>query len=182
MKFQQARYRTKGRKSFDLVVLHTMEWAERPTTAEACAGMFARDDSPKGSAHYCVDSDSVVQCVDELDTAWGAKGGDVNARAIHIEMAGFARQTAAEWDDDYSRRMLERVASLVADICTRRSIPVAFVTHEVMPLGARGITTHLAVTKAYKVSGGHTDPGVGFPMVDFVRKVDSYQAYPEEST
>jgi len=181
MKFLQARYFNPGRsKPIDLVVLHDMEWAETLTTAEGCASMFHRPDSPKGSAHYCIDVDSIVQCVKEEDVAWHAKGGDVNARSIGIEMAGYAKQTPEQWADDYSTKMLDRTANLVADICARHNLPIKFVDAAGLLAGERGITTHREVTKAYKVVGGHVDPGPNFPMYDFVIKVLSYQVYPDE--
>ena len=181
MKFQQARNFRKGRtKKVDLVGIHTMECPEQLDTAEKVAGWFAGIAAPPASAHYCVDVDSVVQCVKEEDVAWHAKGGDVNARSIGIEMAGYAKQTPEQWADDYSTKMLDRTANLVADICARHNLPIKFVDAAGLLAGERGITTHREVTKAYKVVGGHVDPGPNFPMYDFVIKVLSYQVYPDE--
>jgi N-acetylmuramoyl-L-alanine amidase. len=87
--FLQARNYTPGRKlPISLIVLHVMEWPEKPTAAAGCAYMFAGEKSPKASAHYCVDSNQIYQCVKDEDTAWHAKGGDANARGIGIELAG----------------------------------------------------------------------------------------------
>ena len=69
-------------------------------SAESVARWFSRP-SAQVSAHYCVDVDSIVQCVRERDIAWHARGG--NAKSIGIELAGYARQTKAEWADAYSR-------------------------------------------------------------------------------
>ena len=179
MTFIQAKYFQIGRKApISLIVLHTMEWAEKPTTAHACAAMFHGKDSPKGSAHYCVDNVNTIQCVKEEDVAWHTRGGDVNERSIGIEMAGFAKQTKEEWEDLYSEKMLERVACLTARLCAQYKIPVAYATPEVLRLGASGITTHRACTKAFNVQGGHTDPGPNFPMTAFLRKVEAYVVYP----
>jgi hypothetical protein len=76
--------RTEGRP-IHVVVIHTMETSERGDAAEAVARWFARPETAV-SAHYCVDADSVVQCVREEDVAWHARGG--NASSIGIELAG----------------------------------------------------------------------------------------------
>ena len=80
-------------RRFDVVVMHTMEIAERKDAAEICARWFASPVS-KVSAHYCVDADTVIQCVREKDIAWHARGGNTNS--IGVELAGFARQTREE--------------------------------------------------------------------------------------
>lgn len=167
-----------GRK-IDLVCLHTAELPEKPNGAESVAAYFKRPRDGKGnivdaSAHYCVDSDSTVQCVLEKDIAWAAPGANNNG--IHIELTGWAKQTAADWEDAYSTAELQIAASLVAKICARNGIPAQFVDeHELadekgVARGARGITTHACVSKAFKKST-HTDPGTGFPMVRFIDMV-----------
>jgi hypothetical protein len=76
--------------------------------------------------------------------------------------------------------MLDRAASLVASLCAKYNIPASFVEADDLIASLSGITTHHEVTKAFKVVGGHTDPGPNFPMKDFLIKVESYLAYPEE--
>src|SRR5262249_1439790 len=151
-----------------LVVIHTAEAVKKPGTAEAVAAWFAGPDAPQASAHYTVDSDSIVQSVREDDIAWHAPGA--NHHGIGIEHAGYARQTAAEWDDDYSRAMLRRSARLVASICRRHALPIAFVDAEGLVRGDRGITTHAEVSKAFKRSN-HTDPGPNWPMAAYLDSV-----------
>jgi len=164
--------RASGRAT-DLIVIHTMEAVEKGSTAEAVATWFAGTHAPRASAHYCVDNNSIVQCVHEEDVGWHAPGANQNG--IGIEHAGFASQTSAQWDDAYSVAMLDLSARLVADICRRRSIPVAFVNEAGLQSGARGITTHAAVTRAFRRSS-HTDPGGKFPMDAFLAKVRGYAA------
>jgi N-acetyl-anhydromuramyl-L-alanine amidase AmpD len=182
--FIQAKHYTKGRMDVtnppNVIVLHTMEAPEQPTTAEAVARWFASDSAPMASAHYCVDDCSIYQCVLEGDTAWHAKGGNMNKRSIGIELAGYAKQTAEEWHDLYSEKMLDRAAGLVADLCSRYGIPAKFLVGDDIIKGLPGITTHLEITKAYKVPGGHTDPGPHFPMAEFLTKVESYLVYPAD--
>lgn len=151
--------KTGGRK-VDLVVVHTIESDEKGDTAESCAGWF-RNPAAKVSAHYCVDANSIVQCVREEDVAWHAPGA--NHDGIGVEHAGRARQTGREWADDYSRAMLALSAKLVADICRRHRIPAVWLHPADLVAGKRGITSHNNVSKAFK-RGTHWDPGEGFPI------------------
>ena len=158
-------------RAIDVVVMHTMEIAERKDAAEICARWF-RSPASQVSAHYCVDSDTVVQCVHEKDIAWHARGG--NADSIGVELAGFARQTAADWRDAYSTAVLRSAATLVADICRRRRIPVRWLVAGDLLAGRRGITGHAEVSLAYGRSD-HWDPGPGFPIERFLSLVRSAQ-------
>jgi N-acetyl-anhydromuramyl-L-alanine amidase AmpD len=154
--------------------MHTMEIAERSDAAEICARWF-RTKVSQVSAHYCVDADSVIQCVEEKDIAWHARGGNTNS--IGVELAGFASQTARDWQDPYSRRVLARAASLVADVCRRRRIPVRWLVADDLRAGRRGLTGHSEVSQAFKRSD-HWDPGDGFPVeafLDSVRKLEQTQ-------
>lgn len=149
-----------------LIVIHCAETNESGMTARAIAQWFATmPDAPKASAHYCVDADTVIQCVPERSIAYHARGGDTNLCAIGIELAGRSRQTREQWLDDYGRRMLRRCRDLLLDISERRSIPLVLVSEvQLRAHIARGITTHAMITKAWQVMGGHVDPGPHFPM------------------
>jgi N-acetyl-anhydromuramyl-L-alanine amidase AmpD len=147
-----------------VVVIHTMEIAERKDAAEICARWFATPVS-KVSAHYCVDADTVVQCVREKDIAWHARGG--NADSIGVELAGFARQTRKDWADPYSTAMLGRAARVVAGSCGRHAIPVRWLVAADLEAGRRGLTGHGEVSKAFGKSD-HWDPGPGFPVERFL--------------
>lgn len=159
-----------GRRRYDLVVIHDMEYPERNDAAENVARYFATTDR-QVSAHYCIDADSIVQCVKLSDVAWCAPGANHNG--IQLEHAGYARQTAAEWRDIYSTEMLELSAELTAWLCDRFLIPVRFVGVEGLKRGERGITTHDAVSKAFKASS-HWDPGPHFPMDWYLGRVKSH--------
>lgn len=158
--------RTGGRQ-IDLIVVHTMEMDEKGETAENCAQWF-RNPGAKVSAHYCVDADSIVQCVRDQDVAWAAPGA--NSDGIQIEHAGRAKQTGRDWSDAYSTSMLERSADLVAELCRKYKIPVAWLYAADLVAGKRGITTHDAVSKAFK-RGNHWDPGTGFPAERYLALV-----------
>ncbi len=117
--------------------MHTMEIAERADAASICARWFTSPVS-KVSAHYCVDAGTVVQCVREKDVAWHARGGNTNS--IGVELAGYAHQTTRDWEDDYSSAVLARAASVVADVCRRRRIPVRWLVAGDLVAGRHGIT------------------------------------------
>ncbi len=171
------------------IVLHTMEWAEKPTTAEACAAMFATMTDRVASAHFCLDSDSVIACVPVAYQAAAAPG--TNTTGVHIELAGYARQKPEDWADAYSQAMLRLAEKLTAALCLDLSIPPSFLDAESLLAGEAGITTHATVTEACKLANArkltsspfyntknpakprtdHSDPGKSFPMVDFIEAV-----------
>lgn len=156
-----------GGRQIDLIVIHTMEMDEKGETAENCAQWF-RNPGAKVSAHYCVDADTIVQCVRDQDVGWHAPGA--NHDGIGIEHAGRAKQTGREWGDPYSVAMLERSAALVADLCRTYKIPVTWLYAADLKAGKRGITTHKAVSDAFK-RGSHWDPGTGFPVERYLALV-----------
>ena len=170
--FVESPHRTRmpGRP-IEVVVMHTMEIAERPDAAMICARWFQSRVS-QVSAHYCVDARTVIQCVREPNIAWHARGGNTNS--IGVELAGFARQTTADWADAYSRAVLRRAATLVADVCTRRRIPVRWLVAADLVAGRHGITGHVEVSRAFKLSD-HWDPGPGFPIEGFLARVRAAQ-------
>ena len=156
-----------GGRQIDLIVIHTMEMDEKGDTAENCAQWF-RNPAASVSAHYCVDADSIVQCVRDQDVGWHAPGA--NHDGIGIEHAGRAKQTGREWGDPYSVAMLERSAALVAELCRTYKIPVTWLYAADLKAGKRGITTHKAVSDAFK-RGSHWDPGTGFPVERYLALV-----------
>jgi peptidoglycan hydrolase-like protein with peptidoglycan-binding domain len=79
VKFVQARnYTRANRQAIDVIVIHCMEWPDKPDGAERVSAWFASDTAPKASAHFCVDSNSIVQCVRVEDVAWHAPGANGN--------------------------------------------------------------------------------------------------------
>lgn len=147
-----------------LIVIHCMEAAEASTTAESVAAWFAgkRGETPQTSAHFCVDSDSVICCLHSDRIAWHAPGA--NKDGIGIELAGYARQSREDWLDAYSTAMLQLAAKLVRALSRRHGIPLTFVdVAGVRGQQLRGVTTHAVVSEAFGKSS-HTDPGPHFPM------------------
>lgn len=168
--FVPARWKTvTNRGRCDLVVIHDMEAPEKGDTAENVARYFQNVDR-KASAHYNVDNNSIVQCVLEKDVAYHAPGANHNG--IGIEHAGYARQSRGEWTDLYGLQMLDLSVRLVADICSRHAIPLVYVdANRLKTGGARGITTHAQVSLAWRKTD-HMDPGLNFPMDEYVAAVE----------
>ncbi len=168
---QAAHFTTASRTKIDLVVIHTMEAPEKPKTAENVARWFAGKDAPQASAHYCLDSLDVIQCVLEKDVAWHAPGANNNG--IGIEHAGYASQSALNWDDEYSEAMLVLSAKLTAEICTRYGIPVVRLSVADLKAKARGLCGHVDITNAFNGGKGHFDPGGNFPWAHYLDLVAS---------
>lgn len=171
--YVQARWftATQGR-SIDLIVIHTMEAPEGVNTAENVANYFRTlPATNKASAHFCVDVDSIVQCVEIRDVAYAAPGA--NSNGIQIELAGTANQTTAQWADDYSRRLLDRAAKLVAQLAKEWGIPIRHLTNQQLAAGEKGFIGHKQATDVFKLSN-HTDPGANFPWDSFMALVKRY--------
>lgn len=171
MEFIQARnFNLANRDHVRLIVVHTMENPEKPGTALGVARWFAGPQAPQASAHYCVDSATVVQCVKETDVAWGAPSA--NRDGVHIEHAGYGRQTLADWSDDYSSQMIRLSAQLAAEIAARWGIePRRLTIAEVADGKTPGFCGHADVTAAFRTKGGHIDPGPNFPWALYIARV-----------
>jgi N-acetyl-anhydromuramyl-L-alanine amidase AmpD len=168
-RFIQARNYTRGRdSSIDVLVIHTMENGEKPDGAENIANWFAGSTAPRASAHYCIDNNSIVQCVRDEDVAWHAPGA--NHDGIGFEHAGTAKQTGRDWSDEYSATMLELSAELVAEKCVQYKIPPVWLTPADLQAGRRGITSHNNVSQAFHQST-HWDPGSGFNIQRYLKRV-----------
>jgi len=188
MEFVEAKWYTKVLDGEDrgiwYIGIHDMEAFENLDTAEKCARYFQVTDR-KVSSHLASDANSTVCCVQDKDVAYCIVDG--NRHGLHIEMAGFASQTGADWHDDYSQKMLkEQVAPNVAAWCKKHNIPAVFLTADAIIAAVRsgvpyrGITTHAEHNKAMKVlhpdkagSYSHWDPGPNFPMDEFLGMVNA---------
>jgi hypothetical protein len=177
--FIAARYFDKGRRvPVTLIVIHTAETPEGEKTARSVGRWFASEMRGKdgkvhqGSTHYGVDAFEIVQYVRESDVSFGAAG--TNHNGIHIEHAGRANQTPAQWADTYSETMLRRSAVLVADLCRRHGVPIKRIASSEIRAGAPGICGHADVSRAYPEKAGkfpHWDPGPHFPWAHYLELV-----------
>jgi len=178
--FVQARHfrANGGHRAVRLIVIHSMEAPEKGDTAEKVARFFQTSDRP-ASAHLCIDNDSVVRCVRDDDVAFAAPGA--NADGVHLELAGFARQTETEWLDPFGVLMLERAADVAAQHCLKYDIPARRLTNaELADASAKGIVSHAQVSETFKKSD-HTDPGSGFPWQFFLERIARNQAARQQS-
>ncbi|MEU9059005.1 peptidoglycan recognition family protein [Streptomyces sp. NPDC048430] len=155
-----------------VIVIHDMEAPEGSKTAENVANWFhTMSASSKASAHVCVDNDSAVRCVADGDRAWHAPGA--NSDGLGIELAGYARQTRAEWLDTYSKAVIEQAAKVVAGWCEKHDIPAKRLTLAELKAGKRGIVGHVDISKAYGQTN-HTDPGPNFPWDYLITRVKAH--------
>lgn len=152
------------------IVIHTMETPEGVDTAEQVARWFASPGAPDASAHYCIDQDSIVQCVDPIHVAWHAPGA--NRWGIGVEHAGRASQTAEQWRDQASSKILALSARLVGQLCFEWDIAVRRIGPAELLAGESGICGHYDVTKAFKKST-HTDPGPNFPWDEYLAAAEA---------
>lgn len=170
--YVQARNYRRGRAGGQIlwIVLHSMEAPETVRRAEETAAYFASLGAPDSSVHACADLDSLVGCVEEEDTAYGAPGA--NDAGLHIEHAGYAGQTRAQWLDPYGIGMLRLSSRLAADWSVRHNIPPEFRTAADLEARRPGVTTHEEVKTAF--GGDHWDPGPEFPMDEYLRMMRAW--------
>ena len=172
--FIQAKNYTVGRagKSVRMIVLHTMETPETDGRASNVAKWFAGETAPQASAHYCVDNHEVVQSVKDTDTAWAVAVEEYNEESISLELAGQASQTPAQWADTYSRGELAGAEKLSAELSKKYGIPAVHLTDKQILDGVtKGFCYHADISRAKAIAGGHTDPGVNFPLSNFLAGV-----------
>lgn len=171
--FVQAMHYARGRPDGPprWLIAHTMEAGESSTRAENTAAYFADPgDGRVVSSHYCVDSNSVVQCVRLADTAFTVGNTPGNRRGINWEFSGFAAQTGAQWGDAFSMAMLRTAAPYWALDAARFGIPIERRTVAELRAGVPGLSTHNDFRVAF---GGttHTDPGSNFPWSAFIQMI-----------
>ena len=152
------------------IVLHDTEG----DTAQAAANYFTTPESG-GSANLVVDDHECYRTLDDLVIPWGAP--PLNTSGFHIEQAGYAAWTRAQWLEHGPT--ITRAAFKASLRCKRFSIPprvlnvaqlrADFAKHE--PTG--GIVTHATVSAAFAEST-HTDPGHGYPMDVFLTRLQSF--------
>lgn len=160
------------------IVIHYTAGSERSTSAEDGA-LYNQRRTDGTSAHYFVDSDSVVQGVKTSDRANCARHRG-NRLGIQYELCGTA-QTRAQWLDAVSLATLKNAARQAARDCRKYGIPVRRLTvaetrraWTEFPRGPKGFVGHVDCTYAYPEDGGdHTDPGKDFPWDIFLPMVQA---------
>lgn len=168
------RVASRGVNDVHRIVFHTAEIQEHRDSAEDVASYFSNP-TTKVSAHACVDNDTLITCVWDKDVAFHAFGDNNNT--LGLEMSGYAKQTAAQWNDAYSKAMLNRAAKWVADKATKYSIPVRWLTPAQERALAKGFVTHKIVSDVWG-DGIRSDPGPNFPYEAFLKLVKENMAPP----
>lgn len=157
---------TRPASQIRIIVLHDTEG----DTAAGGAGWFASEAS-EGSAHIVVDQTHCYRTLPDDVIPWGAKGDRVNEDGLHVEQAGHAKWSHEEWMAN--RATIDNAARVVAAWAYEYGIPLRFLTADdlrAMGTSARGITTHLEVSRAFE-PGGHIDPGPNYPIDYFMKRV-----------
>jgi len=164
--FVQAKSFRRGRlKSVQLIVLHSEEAPKTEGRARNVAHFFQ---TASASAHFCVDDKEIVQCVKLEDTAFQCK--NANANGIGIEHSGFAAQSAAEWQDPYSKAMFDLSTDLAAQLCKKFNIPAQAASF-VGPQNPTVVKPGFVMHKDVPLHGTHTDPGAHFPLAAYIEEV-----------
>lgn len=196
---------TSGVYSKFYIVLHDIECPPGPEWAESLGGPnYLQNPAEQHSVHYVVDSDSVVQGRKETDWAWGC-GSPGSKHGIHIEQAGYASFSRAQWlgssdsvNSTYLRPNGARVtftaqdaadmaaqmnllAKLMADIIKRHGMTAEWAVAseaQAMVNGDSGINKQLSHARVTDWIGGtvHTDPGESYPYDVLMAKIKAVLA------
>jgi hypothetical protein len=154
----------------DIIGIHTMEAPEGSQTAENVANYFKQ---VQADSHWCHDDNSRVRVIPDWAIAWTLPGA--NSRSLNHELAGYAKQDAEDWDDEFSIDMLEIVAYTCAQEVIEFGIPVRRLTDAQIASGQKGFAGHVDVNRVYHQSS-HWDPGPSFPWTYFLGRVNAYVA------
>lgn len=129
-------------------------------TAEAEAS-YATRRTDGVSAHFYVDSDSIIQSLDTDARAGHAGSSEGNQNAVAVEITGVNAWSRQQWLDRVAWDQLGRVLAVV---CRRYGIAVRRASVDEMRANprVRAFYGHDDMRRAW---GGttHTDPGPGFP-------------------
>jgi hypothetical protein len=159
-----------NRTSVQLIVIHTTEGSSHSQSAEDGA-RYNQERTDGTSAHYFVDSNSVVQGVRTADQAHTARTQG-NRRGIQYELCGRAGWSASTWQGSYQQSMLRLAAKQCARDAKKWNIPVRHLTVGQVADGVKGFCGHWDITRAFpQDNGSHTDPGSNFPWSQFLDMV-----------
>jgi hypothetical protein len=138
------------------------------STARGAAAWFANNAS-RGSAHVVADSIECYRTLPPSLVPWGAPG--TNGRGWHLEIAGFAQWTRAQW---LARRgLLDRAAYKLA-LNGEGRFPMRRLSRRELAVGNRGVSDHATASKVF--GGTHWDPGPGFPWDVFMTLARRHEA------
>lgn len=159
------------------VVLHTQQAkASAVELANFTNNSWKTQPDNPVSYNLAVDDKDTIETVPVTEGPWAA--ADANSIAVHICFAGsFAEWLAGKWletdasDGLNEDAMLTRGAKAVAAACLQFGIPAVYAGDGGVsgwPILPKGIVGHRDFGRR---GGAHTDPGNGFPMDEFLRRV-----------
>lgn len=172
------------RKQTNYIAVHTQQ-AKSTAVNLATFCNNSRITQPNNPVSYnlVVDDKDTIEIVPVNEGPWSA--GDANSIAVHICFAGsFAEWNAGKWletdasDGLNEDAMLTRGAKAAAAACKQYGIPAIYAGNggkggwaNSWPVLPKGIVGHRDFGRR---GGGHTDPGDGFPMDEFLRRVNQF--------
>ena len=166
------------KRRIQAMVIHATDGSEgRNVAANVCHWW----DQPAagGNAHRVYDASSIYRYVADERAAWHAS--QANHWSLGYEFCGKAGQTAAQWLDDVSLATLRIGAEDMARDAVTYGVDIRWLTdEELLAIHAgdesiTGVTDHATIDKVWpKRSGGHWDPGPGWPMLDFMIALRGY--------
>lgn len=170
------------RGSTSYVVLHTQQAkASAVSLANFCNNSWKTQPDNPVSYNLAVDDKDTIEIVPVAEAPWSAAAA--NGIAVHICFAGsFAEWLAGKWletdasDGLNEDAMLTRGAKAVAAACLQFGIQAVYAGDGGVsgwPVLPKGIVGHRDFGAR---GGGHTDPGSGFPMDEFLRRVRSFMS------
>jgi hypothetical protein len=170
---------TKGRQGnkIQVLVLHSAENQELPGQADHIVQYFAGSAAPKASAHVAIDNKKVVTSVDDMDTAWAVDDFPLNLCSKSYELTGHAANTAEQWANAYESAVIALAENEFKKDMKKYSIPAHHLTDlEILAIHngnktIKGICTHADISRALKIAGGHSDPGINFPIAEFIKAI-----------
>lgn len=168
-------YGKRVNKPIRRIVIHEPQSACERGAARNIARYFKITSRPS-SYHYCVDPGEEVQIVWDSYVAYHAPP---NSHSLGVAMAGYSRRfwwlkkrNWFKWKKPNQKRVLDRTARLVAQLCLAYDVPPWFRGYRALRKGRQGVTTHAKVSKAWRRTD-HWDPGA-WPRRRFMRKVRRY--------
>lgn len=138
------------------------------------AAYFAKK-STQASAHYIEDIEDEQHCVPDDVIAWHAPP---NIHSIGIEVCGEATYTRDQWLSADVWPAVVKAATRAKELCERFDIPKQKLGPAELAKGWRGICGHVDVSNTWHETT-HTDPGPGFPWLEFMALIEDAPAKPK---
>lgn len=156
---------TRRLSAIELLVVHTTQGI----TARGAARWFTNP-ACRGSAHLVVDGAECFRTLPPSAIPWAAPGA--NGRGWHLEVAGMAQWSRAEW---LARRStIERAAFKLALHAKAFGIPLVRLSVPELRAGVKqGVVDHDQCSRAF--GGTHWDVGDGFPFDLLMTRARAYR-------